>query len=87
CVKMAKNKPAKDMMNDVENKTNLVGYVRKSNAGGAVKVSINTDAFTECETYVTSDGQEYVPLIISVNALNKVLAGERVVTTISQMVD
>ena len=84
---MAKNKPAKDMMNDVENKTNLVGYVRKSNAGGAVKVSINTDAFTECETYVTSDGQEYVPLIISVNALNKVLGGERVVTTISQMVD
>jgi len=84
---MAKNKQAKDMMNDVENKTNLVGYVRKSNAGGAVKVSINTDAFTECETYVTSDGQEYVPLIISVNALNKVLAGERVVTTISQMVD
>ena len=84
---MAKNKPAKDMMNDVENKTNLVGYVRKSNAGGAVKVSINTDAFTECETYVTSDGQEYVPLIISVNALNKVLDGERVVTTISQMID
>ena len=84
---MAKNKPAKDMMNNVENKTNLVGYVRKSNAGGAVKVSINTDAFTECETYVTSDGQEYVPLIISVNALNKVLDGERVVTTISQMVD
>ena len=84
---MAKNKQAKDMMNDVENKTNLVGYVRKSNAGGAVKVSINTDAFTECQTYVTSDGQEYVPLIISVNALNKVLDGERVVTTISQMVD
>jgi hypothetical protein len=84
---MAKNKQAKDMMNDVENKTNLVGYVRKSNAGGAVKVSINTEAFTECETYVTSDGQEYVPLIISVNALNKVLDGERVVTTISQMVD
>ena len=84
---MAKNKPAKDMMNDVENKTNLVGYVRKSNAGGAVKVSINTDAFTECETYVTGDGQEYVPLIISVNALNKVLDGERVVTTISQIVD
>ena len=84
---MAKNKQAKDMMNDVENKTNLVGYVRKSNAGGAAKVSINTEAFTECETYVTSDGQEYVPLIISVNALNKVLDGERVVTTISQMID
>ena len=74
-------------LEDVENKSNLVGYVRRSNAGGAIKVSINNDAFAECETYVTSDGQEYVPLVISLNALNKVLIGERVVTTISQIVD
>ena len=38
----------------------LVGYVRKSNAGGALKVSINTSAFGDCSTYVTSDGQAYV---------------------------
>ena len=55
----------------------LVGYVRKSNAGGALKVSINTDAFSDCSTYVTSDGQAYVPLVISLNALEKVLNGER----------
>ena len=55
--------------------------------GGAIKVSINSDAFSDCETYVTSDGQEYVPLVISLNALNKVLNGERVVTTISQILD
>jgi len=74
-------------MNEEEIKSNLVGYVRRSNAGGAVKVSINTDAFRDCNTYVTSDGQEYVPLIISINALNKVLSGERVVTTVSQITD
>jgi hypothetical protein len=27
----------------------LVGYVRRSNAGGEVKVSINVDAFEDCE--------------------------------------
>ena len=52
-------------MNENEPKSNLVGYVRRSNAGGAIKVSINSDAFSDCETYVTSDGQEYVPLVIS----------------------
>ena len=84
---MAKNSNTEKNMEDVENKSNLVGYVRRSNAGGAIKVSINNDAFVKCETYVTSDGQEYVPLVISLNALNKVLIGERVVTTISQIVD
>ena len=69
--------------NQTETTNLLVGYVRKSNAGGAVKISINTDAFSDCATYVTSDGQAYVPLVISLAALEKVLAGERAVTTLS----
>tara|TARA_B100000003_G_scaffold140873_1_gene126529 strand:- start:147 stop:401 length:255 start_codon:yes stop_codon:yes gene_type:complete len=84
---VAKNSKPENNMNDNEQKSNLVGYVRRSNAGGAIKVSINSDAFSDCETYVTSDGQQYVPLVISLNALNKVLNGERVVTTISQILD
>lgn len=84
---MARNSKQEKEMNDNEQKSNLVGYVRRSNAGGAIKVSINSDAFSDCEKYVTSDGQEYVPLVISLNALNKVLNGERVVTTISQIID
>ncbi|DAC59943.1 MAG TPA: hypothetical protein D7I07_01130 [Candidatus Poseidoniales archaeon] len=84
---MAKNSNPEKNEIENENKSNLVGYVRKSNAGGAIKVSINSDAFADCDTYVTSDGQEYVPLVISLNALNKVLSGERVVTTISQIMD
>jgi hypothetical protein len=67
--------------------TLLVGYVRKSNAGGALKISINTAAFSDCSTYVTSDGQSYVPLVMSLNALEKVLNGERAVTTVSQLQD
>tara|TARA_B100000579_G_C22622940_1_gene752770 strand:- start:549 stop:812 length:264 start_codon:yes stop_codon:yes gene_type:complete len=87
---MAKeNKIVKNDENEMieDNRSVLVGYVRKSNAGGALKVSINSDAFSDCSTYVTSDGQTYVPLVVSLNALNKVLQGERAVTTISQMQD
>ena len=73
---------AQDMNNNL-----LVGYARRSNAGGALKVSINTSAFGDCSTYVTSDGQAYVPLVISLNALTKVLNGERAVTTLSQLQD
>ena len=92
CEKMVKQKTDKkeNASNNEqmeENRSLLVGYVRKSNAGGALKISINNDAFSDCSTYVTSDGQTYVPLVISLNALNRVIDGERAVTTISQMLD
>ena len=85
--KMPKNNQKTMPENQTETTNLLVGYVRKSNAGGAVKISINTDAFSDCATYVTSDGQAYVPLVISLAALEKVLAGERAVTTLSQLQD
>jgi len=69
------------------NTNTLVGYVRKANAGAAIKVSINVKAFEDCETYTTGDGQVYVPLIISMNLLNKVLDNERAVTTIFQQTE
>ena len=71
---------------DVENNT-LVGYVRKSNAGRAIKLSINTNAFEECDTYVTSDGLTYVQLIVSLNALSAIMDGSRAVTSINHLND
>ena len=84
---MAKNSKTEKNMEDVENKSNLVGYVRRSNAGGAIKVSINNDAFSECETYVTSDGQTYVQLVVSLNALTGIMDGSRAVTSINHLND
>jgi hypothetical protein len=69
-----------------ENQT-LVGYVRKSNHGGKIKISINIDAFDTCEKYTTSDGQSYVALSMSIENLKKVLSGERAVTTVVQSKD
>ena len=62
----------------------LVGYVRRSNAGAQIKISLNLEAIKDCNTYTTSDGQTYVPLVMSRHALEKVLNGERAITTVSQ---
>ncbi|MDP7312602.1 MAG: hypothetical protein QF831_04120 [Candidatus Thalassarchaeaceae archaeon] len=85
--KNVKNETQNENEETDEEPTLLVGYVRKSNAGGALKLSINSSAFTDCSTYSTSDGQTYVPLIISLASLRRVLDGERAVTTVSQFID
>ena len=65
----------------------LVGYARRSNGGATVKLSINVEAMNDCETYTTSDGQTYIPLVVSRHSLELVLNGERVVTTVMQQTD
>ena len=81
------SKTKKETKQDEESRTLLVGYARRSNAGGAIKLSINTATFADCETYETSDGESYVPLVLSMAALQRVIAGERAVTTVSQLLD
>jgi len=62
--------------------TTLAGYVRRN--GGVIKVSINVDAFKDCVAYTTSDGQSYVALEINLSRLNKIIDGEKALTTIVQ---
>tara|TARA_Y100001937_G_scaffold38758_1_gene55144 strand:- start:157 stop:363 length:207 start_codon:yes stop_codon:yes gene_type:complete len=64
----------------------FVGYVRRR-ADKSIKVSINWDALKDCETYTTSDGEVYCYLTIDGGRLDKLLQGERVVTTIFQEID
>ena len=84
---MPKNTETTYETNEQDATSMLVGYVRRSGAGGALKVSIDTEAIQACSTYTTSDGRAYAPLVISLRALQRVLDGERAVTTISQLVD
>ena len=84
---MPKNTETTNETNEQDATSMLVGYVRRSGAGGALKVSIDTEAIQACSTYTTSDGRTYAPLVISLRALQRVLDGERAVTTISQLVD
>tara|TARA_B100000925_G_scaffold281424_1_gene253201 strand:+ start:656 stop:970 length:315 start_codon:yes stop_codon:yes gene_type:complete len=86
-----KNMPKAEKNTEPEYENNgnstLVGFARKSNAGRAVKLSINTTSFQDCQTYVTSDGQTYVQLVVSLNALASVIDGSRAVTSINHLND
>ena len=67
-----------------EQNTTLIGWARQIRAGGALKISLHQEAFGNCHTYTTADGTAYVPLVISMAALRRVLDGQQSVTTVSQ---
>jgi hypothetical protein len=69
------------------NESVLLGYVRKSKAGGAIRLSINRKAFMKAQRYQASDGTDFVPLIINVDKLNQIISGEREVTSVCQIQD
>ena len=73
-------------MLDEDEESLLVGYIRKSSVKHAIKLSINKSAFEDCVIYTTADGQRYVSLVIGISPLEKILRGERAVTTISQII-
>jgi hypothetical protein len=66
-------------------KSELVGFVRMSRTGNAVKVSISKEAFDNARSYLSQNGEEFVPLVITLGHLESLIAGEKEVTSISQM--
>ena len=69
------------------NKSMLVGYIRKSKAGGALKLSIDAEAFKKAEQYASADGRQFVQLIVNADKVGQIISGEREVTSVCQLVD
>ncbi len=65
----------------------LIGYVRKSNNGGALKFSIDTKAFEDAQRFSTKDGREYVQLIANIPKVREIISGEREVTSMCQIIE
>lgn len=63
----------------------LVGYVRKSNGGGAIKLSVDVEAFAKAERFSSKDGREFVQLIANADKIEQILAGDREVTSLCQI--
>ena len=65
-------------INEQENETSttLIGWARRSRAGGTMKLSLHTEAVTNCHSYTTADGTAYVPMVIRIAALRRVLDGD-----------
>ena len=65
----------------------LIGYVRKSNNGNALKLNISAEAFEEAQRYTTQDGKEYVNLITNLEKIKEIIDEQREVTSISQILN
>jgi hypothetical protein len=63
----------------------LIGYVRKSRNGNALKLSISAEAFDSAQRYLSQDGKEYVGLIVHLAKVQEILDGTRDVTSICQI--
>ncbi len=63
----------------------LMGFVRRSRNGGAIKLSIAQNAFDDARKYRSADGTEYVGMIINLNKLRCLLTGEQEVTAVNQI--
>jgi hypothetical protein len=68
-------------------KSELLGYVRRSNNGKALKLSVNAEAFDKAERYSTQDGQQYVAMIIRLDSIYQLIEGQKDVTNITQILD
>ena len=64
-----------------------MGYVRKSNSGGALKFSIDISAFEKAEKFSTKDGREFVQLIANIPRVQDIISGDREVTSLCQLIE
>ena len=60
----------------------LVGYIRRSNAGQELKISLNVNALSEVKEDPTITTFGAITLAFSKKALMRVIKGERAVTTV-----
>lgn len=64
----------------------LIGYVRKSKAGKALNISLDKAALDAAETYDSGDGRVMIPVVLNLNKVQEIIAGDREVTSISQII-
>jgi len=67
-------------------RSELVGYVRKSNAGNALKLTILKSAFENAKTVEGKDGTQYVSLIVNLSKIRMIIGDEQEVTSICQVI-
>ena len=68
-------------------RSELVGYVRKSNAGNALKLNIIKSAVDNAQTVEGKDGTQYVSLIMNLSKIRMIIGDEQEVTSVCQLIE
>lgn len=68
-------------------KSELVGYVRKSNAGTALKICLLKEAVDKAKTVEGKDGTQYLSLVVNLSKIKMIIGDEYEVTSVCQLVE
>ena len=68
-------------------RSELIGYVRKSNVGNALKITLLKSAFEEAQSVKRQDGTEYVSLIVNLAKIKKIIGDDQEVTSVCQLIE
>ena len=68
-------------------RSELVGYVRKSDKGNALKLNILKSALDDAQTVKGEDGTEYVSLIMNLSKIRMIIGDEQSVTSVCQLIE
>lgn len=68
-------------------KSELVGYVKKSNNGNALKLKILKSALEDAETVKGIDGTEYISLIMNLSKIKMIISDEHEITSLCQLTE
>lgn len=72
---------------EMTQKSQLVGYVRKSRNGISLTASIDAEAFDKAKKYQSKDGRNFVSLVMNADKIGQILDGGREVTSLCQIVE
>ena len=68
-------------------RTEIVGYIRLSKVGNALKMTIMKSALDKARTVESRDGTEYVSLIMNLDNIRDIIGGGREVASVCELVE
>jgi hypothetical protein len=68
-------------------RSEVIGFVRKSKSGNALKINISARAFETAERYTSTSGEEFVSLVANLAMVQAVIDGVKEATTLCQFND
>ena len=61
----------------------LLGFIRKSNDGIALKLSIHRQSFEDAPKYTTKNGEVFVQMLVNLDSVQKIIDEEKEVASVS----
>jgi len=65
----------------------LIGFVRKTKTGRALRLNLSKEALDNAETYETSKGEVFLSVIVNLDGVMELISEEREFITVNQLIE